>query len=122
MKLDWLKFVRDSQIFLASPRRVGHMTYGGIEIHPSHYGLFIGAYKYDKETGTDRQLINFFESNGVAVRAIITALEEGLRAPDNQTIYPEKPMYHIVPREVLQAAFEKGVNLRNAEPESVFFR
>ena len=122
MKLDWLKFVRDSQVFLASPRRVGHVTYGGIEIHPSPYGLSIGAEHFKTETGMNRLLITFFEDNRVELHAVISAIEEGLKAPENQTVHPAKPMYHNISPEVTQAAFEKGINLRNAEPESVFFR
>ena len=78
MKLDWLKFVRDSQVFLASPRRVGHVTYGGIEIHPSPYGLSIGAEHFKTETGMNRLLITFFEDNRVELHAVISAQEPTL--------------------------------------------
>ena len=119
---DWLKFVQDVQVSLVSPRRIGHLTYLGIEIHPSTYGLFVGAYGYEKETMRDKKLINFFESNGVAIRTIIVTIEDGLRSSDEKMEHAEKSMYHIVSREVLQAAFEKGKTLKEPEPDTIFFR
>lgn len=118
---DWLKFVRDCQVSLATPRRIGHLTYMGIEIHPSTYGLFVGAYGFEKETMRDKVLINFFENNGVAIRTIITTMEDGLRSSEGKTEHAEKSMYHIVSREVLQAAFEKGKALKEPEPDTIFF-
>jgi len=119
---DWLRFVKDCQVSLANHRRIGHLTYMGIEIHPSTYGLFVGAYGYEKETQRDKNLINFFESNGVALRTIITTMEDGLRSSEEKMEHAEKSMYHIVPREALQAAFEKGKTLKELEPDTIFFR
>ena len=114
---NWLTFVRDCRVYLASPRNVSHLVYGGIEIHPLSGTSHIGAYTFERETSRDKQLIQFFENHGLQLSAIGRAIQEGLCSPEYIKEVAPKPFYHVEPK-VLQAAFEKGKELRKEIEEA----
>ena len=114
---NWLTFVRDCRVYLASPRNVSHLVYGGIEIHPLNGTTNVGAYTFERETSRDKQLIQFFESHGLQLSSIGRAIQEGLRSPESINEVSLKPFYHV-DHEVLQAAFEKGKELRKEIEEA----
>ena len=116
-KIDWLTFVRDCEVYLASPRHVSHLVYGGVEIHPLGGTTHVGAYTFECETKHDKELIEFFENHGLQLSAIGRAIQEGLTSPEYIKEVAPKPFYHV-DRNVLQSAFEKGKELRKEIEEA----
>lgn len=108
---NWKKFVDEVEVMTdKTGTKVDYLCYRQIDIHPYGHGTnLVGAYKFDKESKEDKNLIAFFEENGVKICAIITAMNYGLNDSfdEAQEFFNTAAQYFEDGSVVLQKAFEK---------------
>ena len=122
IKFDWLTFIEDVEVVLMAPNKVKSLAYFEIQIHPYPHALLVGAYKFVKESRADALMINYFETHGILIHAIISAIEQGLAASPEQTEASNLPAYFNSDNEIMQAAFNKGKSLQQEAQEQFHIR
>lgn len=108
---DWKKFVDEVEVMSdETGTKVDYLCYHQIDIHPYGHGTnLVGAFKFDMESKEDKNLMIFFQQNGVKICAIMKAMEYGLNDAwdEAQAFFKTAAQYFEDGNVVLQKAFEK---------------
>lgn len=120
---NWKKFVDEVEVMLDSTgKKVDYLCYHRIDIHPYGNGTnLVGAYKFDNESKDDKNLIVFFEENGVKICAIIKAMNYVLNDSwyEGQEFFNTAAQYFEDGIIVLQKAFKKFEKLEENPGENL---